>query len=199
MSRVRTQSATRWTTAHRLLALAGVRDARVHDGRHTAATVLIELGVHVRIVQEILSHSDIRRTQRYTHVASPIAVDAAQQMGGALGQYAVRVTELQPGWLPGSRSNRVCAGQRVFLVEPPVGIEPTTFSLRVGPTAYDWASTSAFAYCSRRITREFPPPCRGFRTTVGTTPRGLPGVLHRLIAAHSPQCSARRLTTGDPS
>jgi Phage integrase family len=148
MSRVRTQSATRWTTAHRLLALAGVRDARVHDGRHTAATVLIELGVHVRIVQEILSHSDIRLTQRYTHVASPIAVDAAQQMGGALGQYAVRVTELQPGWLPGSRSNRVCAGQRVFLVEPPVGIEPTTFSLRVGPTAYDWASTSAFAYCS---------------------------------------------------
>ncbi|WP_130387897.1 tyrosine-type recombinase/integrase [Kribbella sp. VKM Ac-2569] len=46
--------------------------------------MLIELGVHVRIVQEILGHSDIRLTQRYTHVASPMAVDAAQQMGRAL-------------------------------------------------------------------------------------------------------------------
>ncbi len=73
-----------WDHWKDLLAVAGVRDARVHDGRHTAATVLIELGVHVRIVQEILGHSDIRLTQRYTHVASPMAADAAQQMGRAL-------------------------------------------------------------------------------------------------------------------
>ncbi|MFF0339678.1 tyrosine-type recombinase/integrase [Kribbella sp. NPDC004875] len=73
-----------WDDWKDLLAVADVRDARVHDGRHTAATVLIELGVHVRIVQEILDHSDIRLTQRYTHVASPMAADAAQQMGRAL-------------------------------------------------------------------------------------------------------------------
>ena len=51
----------------------------------------------------------------------------------------MRVTELQlelqPVWLPGSVSNRVRAGQRVLLVEPPVGIEPTTFSLRVRRSA----------------------------------------------------------------
>lgn len=73
-----------WDDWKDLLAVAGVRDARVHDGRHTAATILIELGVHVRIVQEILGHSDIRLTQRYTHVASPMAADATQQMGRAL-------------------------------------------------------------------------------------------------------------------
>ncbi|GAA1679607.1 site-specific integrase [Kribbella yunnanensis] len=73
-----------WDDWKQLLAAAGVRDARVHDGRHTAGTVLLEMGVHIRTVQEILGHSDIRVTQRYTHVASPMAQDAAQQMGRAL-------------------------------------------------------------------------------------------------------------------
>lgn len=73
-----------WDDWKALLASAGVRDARVHDGRHTAATLLIEQGVHVRTVQEILGHSDIRLTQRYTHVASPMAQDGMQRMGRAL-------------------------------------------------------------------------------------------------------------------
>jgi integrase len=73
-----------WADWKDLLKAAGVRDARVHDGRHTAATLLIEMGVHVRIVMEILGHSDIRVTQRYTHVASPLAGVAAERMGQAL-------------------------------------------------------------------------------------------------------------------
>jgi integrase len=67
-----------------LLKAASVRDARLHDGRHTAGTLLIEMGVHVRTVQEILGHSDIRVTQRYTHVSSAVAKDAAERMGRAL-------------------------------------------------------------------------------------------------------------------
>ncbi|PRX63822.1 phage integrase family protein [Nonomuraea fuscirosea] len=73
-----------WDDWKELLGVAGVRDARVHDGRHTAGTLLIEQGVHVRTVQEILGHSDIRLTQRYTHVASPMAADGMQRMGRAL-------------------------------------------------------------------------------------------------------------------
>ena len=73
-----------WADWKDLLKAAGVRDARVHDGRHTAATLLIEMGVHVRTVMEILGHSDIRVTQRYTHVASPLAGEAAERMGQAL-------------------------------------------------------------------------------------------------------------------
>jgi site-specific recombinase XerD len=57
---------------------------RVHDGRHTAATILLEQGVDVRVVMEILGHSDLRITQRYTHVASPLAQEAARRMGSAL-------------------------------------------------------------------------------------------------------------------
>lgn len=73
-----------WQEWSDVLKAAGVRHVRVHDGRHTAGTLLVEQGVHVRVVQEILGHSDIRVTQRYTHVASPIAQDAAERMGRAL-------------------------------------------------------------------------------------------------------------------
>lgn len=73
-----------WDDWKAILAAAGVRDARVHDGRHTAGTLLIEQGVHARTVQEILGHSDLRLVQRYTHVASPMAQDGMKRMGAAL-------------------------------------------------------------------------------------------------------------------
>lgn len=73
-----------WDDWKDILAAAGVRDARVHDGRHTAGTLLIEMGVHVRTVQEILGHSDVRTTERYTHVATPMAEDGMQRIGRAL-------------------------------------------------------------------------------------------------------------------
>ena len=73
-----------WKEWKALLRTAGVRHVRVHDGRHTAATLLIEQGVHIRTVQEILGHSRITVTERYTHVASPMAQDAAKLMGQAL-------------------------------------------------------------------------------------------------------------------
>jgi integrase len=73
-----------WRDWKGLLRAAGVRGVRVHDGRHTAATLLIEQGVHIRTVQEILGHSRITVTERYTHVASPMARDAANRIGSAL-------------------------------------------------------------------------------------------------------------------
>jgi integrase len=73
-----------WCDWKQLLQDSGVRDARVHDGRHTAGTLLIEQGVHVRTVQEILGHSRVTVTERYTHVASPMAEEAAVRMGQTL-------------------------------------------------------------------------------------------------------------------
>jgi len=67
-----------------LLAAAGVRDARVHDARHTAATLMLAQGVKIEVVQEVLGHSDIRTTRGYSHVASALARDATQRMGSAL-------------------------------------------------------------------------------------------------------------------
>jgi site-specific recombinase XerD len=67
-----------------LLKQAGVRDARVHDARHTAATLLIEQGVHIRVVQEVLGHIRVTTTERYTHVATLQIKDASERMSKAL-------------------------------------------------------------------------------------------------------------------
>ena len=38
----------------------------------------------LRVVQEFLGHSDSRVTERYTHVASRLAVDASDRLGRVL-------------------------------------------------------------------------------------------------------------------
>src|SRR3954454_23733528 len=48
-----------WLEWKALLKAAGVRDARLHDARHTAATLLLQQGVPARVVMEILGHSQI--------------------------------------------------------------------------------------------------------------------------------------------
>lgn len=73
-----------WATWQQLLRTAGVRKARVHDGRHTAATLLLAQGVDVRVVQEVLGHSSVTVTEGYAHVASAMARDATQRMGASL-------------------------------------------------------------------------------------------------------------------
>ena len=45
-----------------LLKKAGLPDIRFHDLRHSAATLLLSVGVHPKVVQEILGHSQISMT-----------------------------------------------------------------------------------------------------------------------------------------
>ena len=54
------------------------------DARHTAATLLIEQGVHIRVVQEVLGHTRVTTTERYTHVATLQMKDASERMDQAL-------------------------------------------------------------------------------------------------------------------
>jgi integrase len=58
-----------------LLQSAGVRHVRLHDGRHTAAALLLSANVHPRVVMELLGHSQMRTTMDiYSHGTPALAL-----------------------------------------------------------------------------------------------------------------------------
>jgi integrase len=62
----------------KLTEAAGLPKIRFHDLRHTSATLLLAKGVHPKIVQERLGHSDISMTlNRYSHVTPDMQRHAA--------------------------------------------------------------------------------------------------------------------------
>jgi integrase len=67
-----------------LLKAAGVRDGRLHDARHTAATVLLVLGVPERTVMGVMGWSSTSMAARYQHVTDPIRRTVAAQIDGLL-------------------------------------------------------------------------------------------------------------------
>ena len=74
-----------WRSWKALLRAADVREVRLHDGRHTAATLLLSKGVHPRVVMEVLGHAQMRTTtDTYSHVMPALGRDAADRMGSAL-------------------------------------------------------------------------------------------------------------------
>ena len=72
---------TDYTEWKRLLSDAGVRDARLHDARHSAATVLLLLGVPDRAVMGIMGWSKSDMMLRYQHLTGTIRGDIAVRVG----------------------------------------------------------------------------------------------------------------------
>ena len=67
-----------------LLEAAGVRQVRLHDARHTAATTLLLEGVDPRTVMDVLGWSQLEMTRRYQHVVGDLRREAARRVGAAL-------------------------------------------------------------------------------------------------------------------
>ncbi len=58
----------------------------LHGLRHTHATLLLELGVHPKVVQERLGHSNISTTMNiYSHVTPTMQQDAAARLAALIG------------------------------------------------------------------------------------------------------------------
>jgi integrase len=68
----------------RLLKAAGIRDGRLHDARHTAATVLLLLGINERTIMGIMGWSNPAMTRRYAHMVDPIRHATASRIDGLL-------------------------------------------------------------------------------------------------------------------
>ena len=77
-----------WAEWKELLAQAGVRDARVHDARHTAATLLLANGVDTRTLMDLMGWTEFRTTLRYAHVIDPMRREAMARMDGVLFRQA---------------------------------------------------------------------------------------------------------------
>lgn len=69
-----------------LLQRAGLPRIRLHDLRHTAATLHLRQGTHPSVVQQMLGHSRVGITlDIYSHVMPTLGKEAAQRMDDLLG------------------------------------------------------------------------------------------------------------------
>lgn len=74
-----------------LLAKAGVPKIRFHDLRHSAASLLLSMGTHPKIVQELLGHSNISMTlDTYSHTIPSLQADAMSRLNTLLTQQETR-------------------------------------------------------------------------------------------------------------
>jgi len=63
----------------------GISASRLHDARHSHASIMLKMGVHPRIVQERLGHSTIAITlDTYSHIAPGLQEAAAKRFDDAL-------------------------------------------------------------------------------------------------------------------
>jgi len=70
-----------------LLKQAGLPHMRLHDLRHSAATILLAMGVPIKVVQELLGHSSITITLNvYGHVLSSMQQEAMDKLDDLFGK-----------------------------------------------------------------------------------------------------------------
>jgi integrase len=98
------ETGTRWVDTKkqwaRALRISGIREFRFHDLRHTFASRLVQRGVPLKAVQELLGHADIKMTMRYAHLAQSDLRDAVSVLssGGQAELTPMRATKAPPKW-----------------------------------------------------------------------------------------------------
>lgn len=78
-----------WT---KLRGLAGLNDVRIHDLRHTFASIGAGMGMSLPLLGRLLGHSQAATTSRYAHLAQNPVRDAAESIGAEI----VRLSRNRP-------------------------------------------------------------------------------------------------------
>lgn len=68
----------------RIRIIAGIEDVRIHDLRHTFASVAVMNGMSLPMIGALLGHSQPRTTARYAHLAADPLREAAELVGQKL-------------------------------------------------------------------------------------------------------------------
>jgi len=79
---------------NKIIRKAGLPNIRLHDLRHTHASLLLQAGVHPKVAQERLGHSSIRVTlDTYSHVLGGLQEAAAQRFDDFLSERRIEKTD----------------------------------------------------------------------------------------------------------
>lgn len=85
-------ASTLWNRFKKALEAAGLPSIRFHDLRHSCATLLITLGVHPRVIMEILRHAQISTTMNlYAHVIPDVNREALNQLGDLIAPATLEI------------------------------------------------------------------------------------------------------------
>jgi integrase len=71
---------------------AGIEDVRLHDLRHTYASVAMKDGIDPFTLKEIMGHKNLSTTLRYAHLAD----DAVQKAAGSVAARLAGAIERRP-------------------------------------------------------------------------------------------------------
>ena len=70
----------------RVRARAGIKDVRIHDLRHTFASVAVASGQGLPMIGKLLGHTQVQTTARYAHLAADPVRAAADQVSSGIAQ-----------------------------------------------------------------------------------------------------------------
>jgi integrase len=81
----------------RIRARAGIPDVRLHDLRHSFASVAVGLGEGLPMIGKLLGHTQTQTTARYAHLATDPVKAATERVGAALaGMLSGRAADVVP-------------------------------------------------------------------------------------------------------
>ena len=65
---------------------ARLRNTRIHDLRHSFASLLVSEGASLPVIGQLLGHTQVSTTARYSHLYDDVLRSAAEKVGSAIHQ-----------------------------------------------------------------------------------------------------------------
>ncbi|MFH1292718.1 MAG: tyrosine-type recombinase/integrase, partial [Pseudomonadota bacterium] len=72
---------------------AGIKDFQFRDLRHTCASHMVMRGRNLKEVQELLGHTDMKMTLRYSHLSKEHMKESVNSLCGLTGYVKIDMSE----------------------------------------------------------------------------------------------------------